>query len=78
MTQQLLELHNECSDSLTIWIEPWGEELRIGPGATWRLIDTHNPPSSVSVTYRHGGMSISTMPSAKIRVLEGSDVVWES
>ena len=78
MEHQLLELHNESASLLVVWIEPWGEELTMGPGVTWNLVDAHIPRSNVSVTYREGSVSVHTMPSAKVRWTEGGRVIWSS
>jgi hypothetical protein len=74
----LLELHNGSDSPLLLWIEPWGEELQIRAGATLKLIDTHDPPSSVSISFNVGSVSVYTMPSAKVRLMEGDIVVWSS
>ena len=78
MEQLLLELHNESPKPLQIWLEPWGEELTMKPGATWRLTDVRTPPTSVTISYRQDGISVHTMPSGKIRLMDGASIIWQA
>jgi len=77
LEREILELHNDSPDPLQIWVEPWGEELAVGPGMTWKLMDSMDPPSGVSVTYRRDGLAIYVMSDAIIRWMEGERVVWK-
>lgn len=78
MSRQVLELHNASTTSLTVWVEPWGEELSLAPGHTWTVTDNHEPPTTVSVTYNANSVAIAVMPEADVRVMDGPDLVWST
>lgn len=78
MDRQVLELHNASEAPVVVWIEPWGEELQLAPGSTWTVTDGRDPPTTVSVTYNTGALSIHVMPEARVQVMDGSDVVWST
>ena len=78
MNHDLFELHNDCPDPLRVWIEPWGQELFIHPGMTWRLVGSQHLHPKVAVTYQRSSLSIHVSPEASIKWMEGERLVWES
>jgi hypothetical protein len=78
LTHELLELHNETSELLSVWIEPWGAELFINPGATWQLIEAGKAQTKVAVTYRRESISVHVSPEARIFWMDCGQVIWNS
>lgn len=74
----VLELHNHLPRFQTIWMEPWGEELAVPPGVTWRLVSIDVPPAMIAIEFHPEGTAVYGIRGAMMRLYAGEEVVWES
>lgn len=73
----VLELFNHTSKPKLFWMEPWGEELVLPTGISWKLTCEGATPAMVSIDFHEEGMTIYGIPRAIMRIRADEEVVWE-
>ena len=57
-SSQRLTIENENEETLDLWIEPWGDRLKMPPLAEFEIFSEATAPGAFHLTVRRGAVSI--------------------
>jgi hypothetical protein len=73
-----LELGNQQKKAQKVFVEPWGDELQIPPGAVWRFESDGTGFGVVAVELHPQGLAIYGLSRTNMWIKEGETTIWES
>ena len=78
MSDKTLRLINSKSDDVVLYLEPWAEELVVGPGVTVVLRQTSTNGWIPELELMDQGVTFHGYVSSKVIAEVNDEIVWES
>lgn len=68
MSSTSIRIFNSGRREIELWLEPWGDFVRVAPGASVRVEATAPEPGALEVEWREDGASVYAWQTAYLRV----------
>ena len=74
--KQHLVLSNRCAHEVDLWIEPWGDRIRLRPQASYHLVGTGPSGGFFEVELRNDDFAVYGWEGSTVEIFDGQHKLW--